>query len=561
MHLIVIHKKINCRPGSHYDLLRLAASCDFIAGITFDALTQTNTTEDNGNKIIAVPNDWHINISNCRCRIFPYDGTLPIPKNMKKGKPDSWFIISNGRYAAYIPSGHFGKILARINADLIALTIDPVLQSYHENVKLTSQGSIAGIRRLYSNTVLPTHLPADWPHHIFIKPEILQKIIAGNKLPLTFQAFLRLSEAAALRWVNLKIGGDVTDLRTEQGLLRLIAANINTLDCNASFDGGRNYFRKNRYRTSQNKISPSAKIRGKVIIGKNVHIAANALLIGPTIIGDNVNIASETIIRASVIGPGISIKKGRLVQNRILTDGKLFQNLFSHGRIDRNKPNSTLLLEGNKQNYFRTWPRFSYARCGKRLLDIIASLLALTIFAPVLPAIAIAVKLNSPGPVFFTDKRQGLHGVSFYCLKFRTMFSGAEKIQDRLRCKSQVDGPQFKVKNDPRVTAVGRFLRDTFIDEIPQFVNILRGQMSLVGPRPSPEKENSLCPYWRNARLSVRPGITGLWQISRTRQPGRDFQEWIYYDTEYVKRLSLYLDLYICWKTAGKLILNFIEQF
>jgi lipopolysaccharide/colanic/teichoic acid biosynthesis glycosyltransferase len=141
------------------------------------------------------------------------------------------------------------------------------------------------------------------------------------------------------------------------------------------------------------------------------------------------------------------------------------------------------------------------------------------------------------------------------------MFSGAEKIQERLRCKSQVDGPQFKVKNDPRVTAVGRFLRDTFIDEIPQFVNILRGQMSLVGPRPSPEKENSLCPYWRNARLSVRPGITGLWQICRTRQHGRDFQEWIYYDTEYVKRLSLWMDLYICWKTAGKLISNFIEQF
>jgi hypothetical protein len=414
MHLIVIHKKINCRPGSHYDLLRLATSCDFIAGITFDALAQTNTAKDNSGKIIAVPNDWHINTSNCRCRIFHYDETLPVPKNMKKGNPDSWFIISNGRYAANIASNHLEKILARISADLIALTVDPVLQSYHEKVKLASQGSIAGIKRLYSNTVLPTRLSADWPHHIFIKTEILQKIIDSDKLPLTFQAFLRLSAAATLRSVNLKIGGDVTDLQTEQGLLRLIAANINTLDSNCSFDDGGNYFRNEQYRTSQNKISPSAKIRGKVIIGKNVHIAANALVIGPTIIGDNVNIASETVIRASVIGPGISIKKGRLVQNRILTDGKLLQDLFSQGRLDRKKPNSTLLLDGNKQNYFRTWPRFSYARCGKRLVDIIASLLALTIFAPVLPAIAIAIKLNAPGPVFFTDKRQGLHGAGFY---------------------------------------------------------------------------------------------------------------------------------------------------
>ena len=130
-----------------------------------------------------------------------------------------------------------------------------------------------------------------------------------------------------------------------------------------------------------------------------------------------------------------------------------------------------------------------------------------------------------------------------------------------LRFKNQVDGPQFKVENDPRITVVGRFLRNTFIDEIPQFINILTGQMSLVGPRPSPKTENSLCPFWRAARLSVRPGITGLWQVCRTRRPGCDFQEWIYYDTKYVKNLSLGLDLWICWQTARKLVRNFFDQF
>jgi lipopolysaccharide/colanic/teichoic acid biosynthesis glycosyltransferase len=138
---------------------------------------------------------------------------------------------------------------------------------------------------------------------------------------------------------------------------------------------------------------------------------------------------------------------------------------------------------------------------------------------------------------------------------------GADKMQDKLRFVSQVDGPQFKIDDDPRISTVGRFLRETYLDEIPQFINVLLGQMSVVGPRPSPESENTLCPFWRDARLSVRPGITGLWQIFRTRQPMKDFQEWIHYDTEYVRNLSLKMDLWISWKTTKKLFDNFISQF
>ena len=139
--------------------------------------------------------------------------------------------------------------------------------------------------------------------------------------------------------------------------------------------------------------------------------------------------------------------------------------------------------------------------------------------------------------------------------------TGAHEIQQRLRAVSQVDGPQFKMADDPRISTVGRFLRETYIDEIPQFVNVLLGQMSVVGPRPSPESENTLCPLWRDARLSVRPGITGLWQIYRTREPMKDFQEWIYYDVQYVRTLSLRTDLGIVWQTTRKLLDNFIGQF
>jgi lipopolysaccharide/colanic/teichoic acid biosynthesis glycosyltransferase len=183
------------------------------------------------------------------------------------------------------------------------------------------------------------------------------------------------------------------------------------------------------------------------------------------------------------------------------------------------------------------------------------------LFAPIIPFIVLAIKLTSPGPVLFKDKRQGLHGKEFYCLKFRSMTVGADKMQHKLRAVSEVDGPQFKIADDPRISAVGRFLRSTYIDEIPQFFNVLLGQMSVVGPRPSPESENTLCPFWRDARLSVRPGITGLWQICRTRNPMKDFQEWIYYDTEYVRNLSPRMDLRICWQTVKILIGKFISQF
>jgi lipopolysaccharide/colanic/teichoic acid biosynthesis glycosyltransferase len=210
---------------------------------------------------------------------------------------------------------------------------------------------------------------------------------------------------------------------------------------------------------------------------------------------------------------------------------------------------------------FRTWPKFSYARCFKRAADIVAAVVVLILFAPIMPFIALVITLNSPGTVFFRDKRQGLHGKPFNCLKFRTMLAGADKLQDKLRSINQVDGPQFRIEDDPRTSAVGGFLRDTHIDEIPQFVNVLLGQMSIVGPRPSPEAENILCPSWRDARLSVRPGITGLWQICRTREPTKDFQEWIYYDIEYVRNLSLKIDLWLCWKTVKKLVQNFIGQF
>jgi lipopolysaccharide/colanic/teichoic acid biosynthesis glycosyltransferase len=190
----------------------------------------------------------------------------------------------------------------------------------------------------------------------------------------------------------------------------------------------------------------------------------------------------------------------------------------------------------------------------KRLFDFAFALVALVITLPICLAVALLIKLYDRGPIFFIHSREGRHARPFGCIKFRTMVRNAEAIKQQLRATNQVDGPQFKMANDPRITPIGRFLRKSNIDELPQLLNVLRGDMSIVGPRPSPFDENQLCPAWREARLSVKPGITGLWQISRSRHRGAaDFQEWIFFDTQYVERRSLWLDLRILLLTIKEL--------
>lgn len=187
---------------------------------------------------------------------------------------------------------------------------------------------------------------------------------------------------------------------------------------------------------------------------------------------------------------------------------------------------------------------------AKRAMDITFSLAAICCSAPLMVAVAVLVKLTSRGPVLFGHPRQGLNGREFRCLKFRTMCVGADVRQKEFRDRNEVNGPQFKITNDPRLTSVGGWLRRYNLDELPQFFNVLMGQMSIVGPRPSPDAENQYCPAWRRARLAVKPGITGLWQVLRRRAcRDSDFQEWIYYDLEYALHCNLRLDWQLLWHT------------
>lgn len=184
----------------------------------------------------------------------------------------------------------------------------------------------------------------------------------------------------------------------------------------------------------------------------------------------------------------------------------------------------------------------------KRLTDVVFSMLALVVALPVFLACALAVKIESPGgPVLFVQERSGRHGKRFKLLKLRTMVPNAEELKESLRHLNQRRWPDFKIENDPRITRTGRFLRTTSLDELPQLLNVLRGDMSLVGPRPISLVAASHLP-WQTERFDVRPGLTGLWQVGG--RTSTSFLERVRLDIAYIERRRLSLDLVILVRTV-----------
>ena len=190
---------------------------------------------------------------------------------------------------------------------------------------------------------------------------------------------------------------------------------------------------------------------------------------------------------------------------------------------------------------------FSFYEIIKRLIDIICSFMGLLAFSPLFIIIAIIIKFTSKGPVFFSQKRVGKYGREFDMYKFRSMVVNAEELKEKLAAQNEMSGPMFKMKDDPRVTKVGKFIRKTSIDELPQLWNVLKGDMSLVGPRPSLPKEVAQFEDWMHRRLEVKPGLTCYWQVS-----GRnniDFEDWMKLDIRYVEERNLFVDIKLIFKT------------
>jgi len=183
----------------------------------------------------------------------------------------------------------------------------------------------------------------------------------------------------------------------------------------------------------------------------------------------------------------------------------------------------------------------------KRFIDIVISGGLLILFSPLMVLVALLIKLTSRGPVFFKQIRCGLNGRKFVLYKFRSMVSNAEKLKSELQEKNEMDGPVFKIRRDPRITPLGLFLRRTSIDELPQFFNVLKGDMSIVGPRPPLVSEVENYKIWQRRRLSLKPGITCIWQVSGRNKIG--FDQWMKMDMEYIDHWSLALDFKILIKT------------
>jgi lipopolysaccharide/colanic/teichoic acid biosynthesis glycosyltransferase len=573
MNLIIIHNNPDASAAKAGGLLRMAVSSRPVAGVVFGALSRSSAWINAGEPsasassgagrtetVCFVPESWGVQPRAVESvRIVSYAERISIrddlPANAKLG---NWLVISNGRFVTQINNDLLDNVLAGIDANLLAVNAESQLLATSEKIRPTVHGKVAGFRRLYDDSAELAPMPPDWPHHLFIKTDIIERILDNAILSGSFSALLAASRSNGLNCRAVKIAGSALDIETKDGLLGLCRAGVFTASCESQtpvFNG------------ADNKDTTQRKPRfvGNVLFGENVRLDPDVVIAGPSIIGDRAKIERGAVISSSIIGSDVRVPKDSFVRDSIM----MGPPHRMQGRADfdscASRPMCRGIAEFKKPEFirgvFRNWTRFSYAGGFKRIVDVVFATVVLVLFAPVMPFIALAVKLTSPGPVFYKDQRQGRYGKSFDCLKFRTMRTGSDRIQDKLRVASQVDGPQFKLDNDPRITAVGRFLRNTYIDEIPQFFNVLFGQMSVVGPRPSPESENTLCPSWRDARLSVRPGITGLLQIYRTRKPGQDFQEWIHYDTRYVRDISFGTDLRICALTMKKLVGSFISQF
>ncbi len=305
------------------------------------------------------------------------------------------------------------------------------------------------------------------------------------------------------------------------------------------------------------RIHPGAKLVAPIVIQDEVTIEEQAVVIGPSVLGAGSTVRRGATVAQSVLAAGASVSADTVVRQRIGV-GKCVEENSSASTgpgvepVRKYKPvrQQTVKLGADAVVLRDVRRKRSIYSAVKLAADVSVAGLSLILLAPLFLITAIAIKLDSRGPIFFGHGREGKGGKLFRCLKFRTMVQDAHQKQRALYSANNVDGPQFKLDNDPRVTRVGGWLRATNIDELPQLINVFLGQMSIVGPRPSPFRENQICVPWRRARLSVRPGITGLWQICRDQRTEGDFHQWITYDIMYVRNLTVWLDAKILLATV-----------
>ena len=375
-------------------------------------------------------------------------------------------------------------------------------RSYRENVVTDSQGKFVRFQRLYDATSRPTRVAFTPDRDV---AQLWQSAPSARVGWRRLRRYARRTDRAAQSVTGVVY--DRTDARELAYFLHDLVAAWQQPDSTvlrAVRHGAQ------AWRDPSASVHPGAKLIGAVWVGAGRVVGEGETVVGPAVLWDSAEARPQT-------------------------------EAIEWLDLEPSEPPPEPIAKGNTL----------VDRCAKRGFDVLFAAAAILLTLPLYPLILLAIWLEDGRPFFFGHKRETRGGREFRCWKFRSMRKDAERMKAELSAKNQADGPQFYIEHDPRLLRVGRLLRKYNLDELPQFWNVLVGDMSVVGPRPSPRQENQFCPAWREARLSVRPGITGLWQIKRTRRRGSDFQEWIRYDIEYVERRSWRLDLYIIWKTIS----------
>ena len=396
-----------------------------------------------------------------------------------------------------------------------------------ERARVGADGIVGRIQRYYDS--------ATWPIAAGVACSVVPVActLDGAGLELTSLAALRRSLADHdVPGTDVFIRGGAYDLSRERDLLALCERLVvDHLACDA---------RGWQAVDESAAVEPGARLLGPVIVQGGASVAADAMVVGPAVIGPRARVEAGAVVAQGVVGADVVVPAGAELRHRVFFGGPLSEPPAFPLPAPDAAP--AIALAESRDRRGRSSGLYSLLKVA---FDVTAAALGLLVLSPLLALVAVLVKLDSRGPVLYGDLREGRDGADFACLKFRTMRADANALQRDLMGANEVDGPMFKMRHDPRVTRVGRVLRKLNLDELPQLLNVVRREMSLVGPRPSPFRENQQCIPWRDGRLSVRPGITGLWQVCRNRRAQGDFHQWIQFDLLYVRHMSFAVDLKI----------------
>jgi lipopolysaccharide/colanic/teichoic acid biosynthesis glycosyltransferase len=404
----------------------------------------------------------------------------------------------------------------------------------NEHVEADAAGRVRAIQRSYD--------PATMPSASGIAASLVPVACLRTSFELPLGSLPRLRRVLASEGVpaqDLPLAGGAANLGTERGFLAMNERMV--LDLARRASGGDRVSAPLRS-GSRVRVHPSANLVGPVVLQDGAEVGEGATVIGPSVLGPGARVGARAIVAQCVIEAGQAVAPGQTLRHSVCFGEPGPRPEPLAGAAADEGPD--VWIERAPGSYGEARRPTLYPAV-KRAIDAVAAAVGLVLLAPVGLLIAAAVKLESRGPVHYGHLREGLDGRPFRCWKYRTMVTGADVQQRKLARLNQVDGPQFKMDRDPRRTRVGRVITALNLDEIPQLWNVLVGEMSLVGPRPSPFRENQVCVPWRKGRLSVRPGITGLWQVCRHDRHKADFHQWIYYDLLYVRNASPWLDLKI----------------